>query len=167
MDYSQTFTLKHDEAPAKIKKRTGEVVELKKRPNNIPKGKHVLKQENFAKINVKTIPYLIDNCSKLELAIILQMVGKAEFGTNSLKPLSNDSSIRDLADEFDISKNTVKKTFEHLYSLGVYAQFKVCKGDNKEYWILSPYISFKGKLTDDALVNNFKGTKIEIAYHSV
>lgn len=165
-DYEQTIKLKHNEIPAKINKTTGEVREIKKRRNNLPEGKTILKQENFAKINVKTIPYLIEECSKVELAIILQMVGKAEFNTNSLKPLSNETTVRELAEEFNISKNDVKRTFEHLYSLGVYASLKICKADSKEMWILNPYISFKGKLTDDALVANFKDTKIGIAYHS-
>jgi len=165
-DYEQTIKLRHDERPAKVNERTGEVRVIRRAINNLPKGKTILKQENFAKVNVKTIPYLIEECSKVELAIILQMVGKAEFNTNSLKPLSNDTTVRDLSEEFNISKNDVKRTFEHLYNLGVYASLKICKGDSKEVWILNPYISFKGKLADDALVANFRDTKIGIAYHS-
>lgn len=160
-DYEETIKLKHDELPAKVNAQTGEVKVIERPKNNIPKGKTLFKQTDFAKVNTKTIKFLFDKCSKLEIAIILQMVGMADFNTNSLKPLSDEMSVRDLSKEFNISKNTVTQTFTNLFKLGVYAQFKISKGDIKEYWILNPYVSFKGKLIEDALVANFKDTEIE------
>lgn len=159
-NYEKTIKLKHNEVPAKINKDTAEVITLEK-PNNVPEGKIVFKQTDFSKLNTQAIHFLFDNCSRLEIAVVLKMVAMAEYGTNSLKPLSNETTVRDLAETFGFAVGKVQQTFKHLFKLGVYAQFKVCKGDLKEYWILNPYIACKGRVLDNMLTNNFKGTDVE------
>jgi len=165
-DYETTLKLMHEEIPAKINKSTGEVTEVNRYVNNVPKTKSIFRQNDFSKVNNKAIKFLFDNCSKVEIAIVMQLVGLADYNSNSLKPLSDEVTVRDLADFFNISTKSVKSIFKHLYELGIYAQFKVCKDDMKEFWILSPYMSFKGKLIDDALVANFKGTVLEKYFNS-
>lgn len=164
-DYTYQFKLKHNEKPSKVNTETGEITPLGNYKNNIPNGKQLFKQDNFSKINNKIIQYLFDNCSKMEIAVVLRMVSLTEYNTNSLKPLSNETSIRTLASDFNISVNSVKKVFKNLYRHGVYAQFSIYKDGEKEYWILNPYISYRGRLIDDALVANFRGTRIERYYN--
>ncbi|HPQ79869.1 MAG TPA: hypothetical protein PLG47_05415 [Candidatus Dojkabacteria bacterium] len=166
-DYEVVIPLKHHEVPAKINKQTGEITEVRKRRNNLPKDKKLFQQNDFTKVNNKIVGYLSKELSNMELAIVFKMIGMAHFNTNSLKPLSNETSLRDLAETFGISINSVKKSFEKLFDYGVYAQFKIAKNGVKEYWILNPYISFKGRLIDDSIWENFKGTKVEIAYNIV
>jgi len=64
-------------------------------------------------------------------------------------------------EQFNVGKNQVSKYFKNLFDLGVYAQFKIAKNGEKEFWILSPYISFKGNTAEDSIFTNFEGTKIE------
>ncbi len=159
-DYEQVVKLHHDEKAVKVNVVTGELVEITKRVNNIPKGKRIVKQEDFTKVNNRVIPFLKKNLSHEELSIVFQMIGMAEFNTNSLKPLNNETTIKDLTEQFGVGKNQVSKYFKRLFDLGVYAQFKIAKDGEKEFWILNPYISFKGRTAEDSLFDNFKGTKI-------
>lgn len=165
--YLTTLKLQHNEVPAKINAETGEVTQIKQRVNNIPAGKVYVRQTNFSKVNTKTIKFLSEMLSNLELAIVFKMIGLADFDTNSMKPLSNDTTVRELADQFGIGINTVTKSFKRLFDLGVYAQFKIAKDGLKEYWILNPYISFKGKFGDDSIWTNFKSTEIEKVFNSL
>jgi hypothetical protein len=161
-DYEKLVKLKHHEAAAKINLETGEVTKIPdSKKNNVPKGKTLVNQKDFSKVNNKVIPFLRDNLSNTELSIIFQMIGLTEFNTNSLKPLSNETALKDLAEQFDVGINQVKKYFKNLFDLGVYAQFKIAKNGEKEFWILSPYISFKGNTAEDSIFTNFEGTKIE------
>jgi hypothetical protein len=41
------------------------------------------------------------------------MIQMAEFDTNALKPLNNDSTIKELSERFNIGKNQVKKYFDN------------------------------------------------------
>ena len=94
------------------------------------------------------------------------MIRLADYNTNSLAPLSNKTTVKELSEQFHIGINQVTKTFEKLFSLGVYAQFKISKYGMKEYWILSPYLSFRGKLIHDSIWQNFKGTILEKEFNT-
>jgi len=160
--YKREIGLQDNEIPARKDLETGKYTDVPdKRKNNIPKGKTLVNQKDFSKVNNKVIPFLRDNLSNTELSIIFQMIGLTEFNTNSLKPLSNETALKDLAEQFDVGINQVKKYFKNLFDLGVYAQFKIAKNGEKEFWILSPYISFKGNTAEDSIFTNFEGTKIE------
>jgi len=159
-DYEFNLQLKHNEAPAKIDKETGEYIEVKpKKP--LPENKTIFPMNEFTKLNLEVIPFLSSELNHNEMSIIYQMIALTEYNTNSLEPLSNETSLKELSERFKIGINQVKKYFQHLYDLGVYAQFKVCKEDRKEFWILNPYIAFRGKLIEDSIHDNFKGTRIE------
>jgi hypothetical protein len=45
-------------------------------------------------------------------------------------------------------------------SLGVYAHIRIHETEISEYWILNPYISWKGKLKSDSIFVQFANTKI-------
>lgn len=159
-DYEQTLKLKNEEKAMKVNILTGEVTELTKRGNTLPFGKRLVKQTNFSKVNIDAIPLLKDKLSNIELGIVFQMIGLAEYNTNSLKPLNNDTTVRELSERFGVGINQVKKNFKNLFDLGVYAQLSIARDDGNEFWILNPYISFKGKTAEDSLFDNFQNTQI-------
>lgn len=160
MRYKQTSTYNHDEVPARKSLKTGRFQELKKKDSTIPEGKRLVVQEDFSKLGKKCVPFLKKCLSHEEISIVFQMIGIAEYGTNSLKPLNNDTTIRELSEQFGVGKNQVNKYFKNLFDLGVYAQFKIAKSGEKEFWILNPHISFQGRTAEDSLYDNFKGTKL-------
>lgn len=163
-DYQEKISLKHHERPAKIDLNTGEVKEIKSK-NKLPEGKEKYQEkfmtDSFSKLNMRVLPFLHESFNSIELKIILKMIELTEFNTNSLNPLNNDTSLRELSKLFDVGINQIKKYLEHLYLMGVFAQFKIYKENKEEYWILSPYISWQGENIDTALKANFKNTKIE------
>ena len=164
-DYEKTIKLKHHERPAKIDSSTGEVIEIKERPNNIPDGKSLLNYERFHMKNDKLAKVAKQTglLSYEDLGIIDYMCTISEMGTNSLKPLTDDTSTRDLESLFDIPKNRVKKVFDKLFNLGVYLQitYYSAREDQKlTYWVLNPYISWKGKLRNDSMFKHFNDTAI-------
>lgn len=159
--YTTEVRLNHNEAPAKINMETGEILPINKRPNNIPEGKSKLDYNNFSIINNDMLRVLFDECNGSEIKVILHMVYMSEFGNNSLKPLNNELSYRELSRIFSIDDKTIKAILNKLKYLGVYLQLNITEVDGaKEYWVLNPYISWKGKLKSDSLFHTFANTRI-------
>lgn len=158
--YTQPIKLQDDEQAAKINKDTGEITLIPKRPNNIPVGKSKLDYEDFGMINLKMLPILKKLLSHTEISIVVSMIMRAKYNSNSLAPLNNETSIRELAETFNISRPIVEKTFKKLFDLGVYAQLKIATNEGNEFWILNPYIYWKGKLKDDSIFIHFYNTTI-------
>jgi hypothetical protein len=143
--YIKEVKLQHNEIAGKINLETGEVIPLVPRKNNIPKDKVIHKYGSFYKVNDKAISFLKTVLSTEELGVVLLMIDKSNYQTNVLVPLNDSTSLRQLEEEFNIGRNRVKKIFDKLYKLGVYAQVRVANGIYNEYWTLNPYISWKGK----------------------
>lgn len=159
--YTTQVKLNHNEVPAKINMETGEVLTISKRPNNIPEDKSKLDYTNFSMINHDMLRVLIDECNGNELKVIIHMVYMSEFNTNSLRPLNDELSYRELGKIFNLDHKTIKGIFTKLKYLGVYLQLNITEVDGaKEYWVLNPYISWKGKLKSDSLFITFTNTRI-------
>jgi hypothetical protein len=158
--YRKEISLKDYETLAKIDNRTGEFIELKSIRNNIPEGKKVFQSTNFTKLNINVILILQKELSTEELGIVMIMCSMADYNSNSLCPLSNKTSVRDLAEHFNIGINRVSIIFRKLFNLGVYAELKIANSGINEYWILNPYISFKGKLINEIIDYHFSTTEI-------
>ncbi len=158
--YEKTLKYKHHERPARVDMETGEVKEFKDRPNNIPKGKRKLNYTNFSIVNNDVLNRLSNLLTTEEVGVVFYMVGLSQIGTNSLKPLSNEVSIREISELFKVSRNKVPIIINKLYELGVYLRIGVFVGEDKDYWVLNPSISWKGKFVDDSLFLHFKGTVI-------
>ena len=159
--YTTNLRLKHNEIPAKVDIDTGEVLTINRRPNNFPDGKSKLDYDNFSIINNNMLRVLFDECNGNELKVILHMVYMSEFGNNSLKPLGDELSYRELGKIFNIDDKTIKTILGKLKYLGVYLQLNITEVDGaKEYWVLNPYISWKGKLKTDSLFITFANTRI-------
>lgn len=158
--YEQTVKLADNQSLIKVDKETGEITELTKRLNNIPQHKELQKYNEFNKVNSKAIRFLESVLSNEELGIVFKMVQRANYETNVMIPLNDESSYRDLAQEFHINKNKVPILFKKLFDLGVYAQIKVANGLQSEYWTLNPYIAWKGKFIDRVISTYFNETII-------
>lgn len=160
MSYTKEIKLQDNELPAKVNAESGEIKILSKRPNNIPEGKMIQNFPEFNKINSKAIRFLETILSNEELGIVMKMIQRADYESNVMIPLNDESSYRDIASEFHIGKDKVKKTFSKLFDLGVYAQVRVANGLHSEYWTLNPYIAWKGKFIERAISIYFSNTII-------
>lgn len=159
--YTKELKLEHNELPAKINQETGEVKVIKPRPNNIPEGQSFLDYKKFGMLNIELTKKLEKYFSNTELSIILKLINRCEFKTNSLKPFNDDTSVRLLAEEFNLSINTVPKVFKKLFDMGVYLQIKISEDSTvNEYWVLNPYIFWRGKLKEDSLFTRFEKTDV-------
>lgn len=161
--YEQTVRLEHNEVAAKVNLETGELQEVKKRPNNIPRSKEVFDYDKaWFKSYEKSWLFLVDNLKSHELKIALKMASMTEFSTNSLAPLDDKMQLKQLSEMFNIGINQVKKSFENLFKIGVYASFKYShyRRGPVEEWVFNPFISFKGKLVDSDLKNLFVNTPV-------
>jgi hypothetical protein len=160
MAYKKEVKLKHNERAAKVNIETGELIEIEQN-KKLPPGYSIVKYKEFAVYNLAANRILEDYLSNIELAVLHKMITRANFLSNSLQPLNNDTSIRMLSEEFKISINTVPKLFKKLFKFGVYAQLKISEVEgDKEYWILNPYISWRGRLKKDSLFVYFENTQI-------
>ncbi len=166
-DYSHTFDLLHNEAPAKINLETGEVKMLTK-----PMGKSnpdKMKFEpnaQFSKTYTKSWKYLDKVLKPHEFKAAYRLACKAKAFTNSLEPLNDETVLSILVEELGISKNQVKPVLKHLFDLGVYGKFEVADSKNSytRYWILNPYLSFNGTWIDKTIADLFKDTLIAKAF---
>lgn len=153
--------LNDNESLAVINKETAEVKEIRNRVNNLPDGKSPLVYDSFSIFNTGGSAKLLPFFSNVELGVIMRMVIKSEYGTNSLRPFNDDSGVRDIAEGFGISKSSVLKVFNKLFHFGVYLQLKVSEVDGaKDYWVLNPNISWKGRLKQDSLFAHFANTLV-------
>lgn len=161
MSYKQTIELNNNESLAKVNNETGEVTTFQSNKRKLPEGKSKLDYDNFSIINNNMLKVLFKECSASEIKVILHMIYLSEFNSNSLNPLNNETSHRELGKIFDLDHKTIKTIFTSLKTLGVYLQLNITEVDGvKEYWVLNPYISWKGKLKSDSLFLIFANTKI-------
>lgn len=158
--YKIELKLNHNEAPAKINKETGEVIVVGNKPNNLPEGKSKLDYNNFCILNTSASKELTLLFSNEELGVIFHMVLMADFNTNALKPLNNDLSIRCKADILNLPRRKVLAITDKLFRYGVYMSVKIFENDANEYWVLNPYLSWKGKLKNDSLFYMFSDCPI-------
>ena len=168
-DYSTTIKLKHNEAPAKINLETGVINEITvlKTKNNIPKGKELFEPKAiFRKSFDSTEEFLDSVLTPLEFKVVARMCRMAKMNTNSLDPLSDELTLIEIAEELKVNRRDVKTILNKLFSLGVYGKFEVVKQDvgYTKYWILNPYIRFKGKTIDSDIKKLFEGTVIHKEY---
>lgn len=154
--------VKHNEVIQFINPDTGKIRELQSKPNNIPSTHTAKKMDKFFKMNNALISKLKHSglLSMEEIGVITYMSTVSEWNTNSLKPLNDDTSLRNLSEFFLINKSRVKQVLDKLFKLGVYMQIKIHKDDLVDYWVLNPNISWKGTLSEDSLFIHFEGTVI-------
>jgi len=160
MSYSKEVKLQDNEIPAKINVETGEVVPVKGRVSNIPIGKEIHKYDSFSKVNQKALNFLTKILTNEELGIVLKMIQKADYETNIMKPLNDETSYRTLAKEFGVNKDKIKLCLNKIFSLGTYMQTHVANGEDEFYWTLNPYLAWKGKFIPNDIKVYFNKTDI-------
>ena len=165
--YETSIRLKHNEGPAAIDLETGGVRPLTSRPNNIPQNKEVFEPQGiFQKSYTKSWKFLKSRLSAFEFSVAFELALMAKANTNSLEPLNDETTVQQLVERFDISRNKVKPLFYKLFKLGVYGKFEVYDKTKPytKYWILNPYLSFSGKLISSDIAHLFSGTEIALNY---
>lgn len=160
--YEKTNKYHHHERPAKKDMITGKFKVIGGSSNNIPDDKILfIPHAKFAKTYKSTWKFLDLVLTPTEYRIVHKMSMIAERCTNSLKPLNDETSIRKLAEHFNISKNLVKKVFAKLKGIGVYAEISYEEDfEERCFWILNPYISFNAELIPKLYLDVFDNTTI-------
>ena len=165
--YTRSVKLNDEEALFKLNKETGELVELTTVLNSFPDNMEVwLPNSSFHKTFDAAWKYLTKALTSDELKVVTIMSMLAAPNTNSLSPLNEESSLMNLSSFFGINKNRIRKLLDHLFEIGVFARFEVSKVESPytKYWILNPYISFKGKLANSDVAKLFHGTRVHLEY---
>lgn len=156
--YNVTIGLDHDEVAAKVNSDSGEVTIIKR--GRVPDGMELVTIGKFSRQHTDAWIYLEKKLSTLEFAVANRMALMAGAYTNSLKPLSDESTICELTYKLGIGKNKVISVTKKLFDMGVFAKFDVKEVDveYKKYWIFNPYLSFNGRFMDMSMKNLFKNT---------
>lgn len=159
--YTQTIKLKDNELPAKINVETGEVKEVDHKKNNIPEDKSKLNYEEFVIVNQKLYNALtILKLNDTEIKLVHHLIGISKFNSNSLEPLHDDLQVRYKGELLNIDKSNVNKITQRLFEIGVFLKIEVYTNSLIKYWVLNPYISWKGNLIPDSLKQHFKDCAI-------
>ena len=165
--YTKTISLKDNESAAKVDKETGDIKIYTSIINSIPIDKELwLKSHTFSKMFTHSWKFLSKKLNSDELKVLVIMVTMANHGTNSMPPLNDSVSMRRLEEHFGIRREKMPKILDNLYRIGCYGKFKVATVEEpyKQYWILNPYISFKGKIIPKDIARLFNGTMVEIEF---
>lgn len=160
-DYKTEVSLKHNEIAAKINVETGEV-----KPVNKPRGdsdKTMVKfdlMSVYHRSNPKAWQTLETQTTPLELKVALKLAHFARAYTNSLIPLSDDTTAITLAEQLDIDRRMVAKCIDKLFKLGVIGKFEVYNSNqvHTKYWVFNPYLSFNGSKIKTDVVSLFSET---------
>lgn len=164
-DYTQLVKLNHNEVASKINVETGEVTEVKPRVNNIPSGKQSfgIKEKGWRKSFDYSWEFLETVLTDMELRVVQKLCRMAKMNTNSLEPLSDETTQVEIAETFNLDYRKTKKMFDKLHKLGIYAKFDVVYENMPytKYWILNPYLSSSETfIMTNKIHNLFKDTEM-------
>jgi reverse gyrase len=164
MSYTREITLDDNEIPAKVNVETGELTTLKpKRKTKLPKGKSKLNYKTFQIVNAEASKLLISGLTKEELGLVYVMIQMSEYNSNSLDPLTDETSMVKLSEHFGVDRERIGKLLKRLFEAGVYntyTYFSATYNRKVTSWVLSPYVSWRGKTVDDSLFEHFKDTNL-------
>ena len=155
--YTSEVQLKHQEIPVAINQETGEVRNLirgkKRNPNVVVFNEH----ENFIKTFPRAWRLLENMTTPIEYKVAQIMSTRVKMVTNSLAPLNDDLTVRQLAEEFSISRGKVTDVLNKLFRLGVYGKFEYYNKEQEhtKYWVFNPYLAMNGKLMNKGCLDLF------------
>ncbi len=158
--YKKEINLEDYEIAAKLNVDTGEFIPIESNHRRLPEGKSIQRFKSFSKVNNKAMEFFIKHLKDDEMMVLVKMINRADYETNVMIPLNDDTSYVSLSKEFGIDKRRIKKILDKLFELGVYSEVHVANGINREYWTLNPFISWKGKLIPRDIECFFNKTKI-------
>jgi hypothetical protein len=160
--YKKTVQLKHTEKLLKVDKTTGEVKEVGR--GGRPGFKYHNQGESFYKTYNRAWQLLSTQVNNEELSVVTRLAIMAKPYTNSLIPLSPETTVRQLAEVLKINKNKVSKILDKLLMLGVVGKFEVGEmvssdlSEIRKYYIFNPYLSFNGKTINSDITGLFANT---------
>lgn len=164
--YDKTVTLKDSQILLTLDKETGEMEEIgtgtKRNPNQVT----FMPTEPFIKTFPKAWQELYLLTTPLEYKVAQKMATMVKMLTNSLQPLTEETTYQELADMFGVSRSKVYSITKKLFSLGVYAVFKYSNadGEEKNFWVFNPYLAYNGKTMDMRTINLFSDTRFAKLY---
>ena len=171
MPYEVNLKLEHNESPAKVNMATGEICMLstKKRFSNLKDDENIiLPKGKFTKVFDVTRSFLLERLSKTEWWVLSIMIERALPGTNSMEPIDDDTSMRELERIFKTDRQVLKRALDKLFDIGAYANYSISEsGERKKYWLLNPYVSFKGRKSNSDIMKIFDKTDIAVYYKNV
>lgn len=141
--------MQHDEVPAIINLSTGEFKTFEPPRVKAPKDSALMyfkHDEPYQRSFTKAWDLLETQTTDLEFKAAQKMGRLAKAFTNSMEPLSPDSTVREIGEALHIDYRKVTKIVDKLFKLGVIAKFEVYEQDSEQhkYWIFNPYLSFNG-----------------------
>lgn len=167
--YKKEVSLYHNETLIAVDQETGEMRDVStNRRNNIPDGSMLFGDKAiFRKDYQNSWFFLKEVLTPIEYKAAHTLAMMAKANTNSLEPLSDESTLRELMSVLDMSINKVKPIMNKLFDLGVYGKFEVYKPERPytRNWIFNPYLSFAGRLIKSDIAKLFVGTHCEKAFY--
>jgi len=166
--YTATIPLYHNEEAAAINLETGVLRTIPKKVNNIPEDKEIFEPQGiFKKDYTNSWKFLDKHLSPLEYKAAHTLAMMAKANTNSLEPLNDETTLRELMEILNVSINKVKPILEKLFDFGVYGKFQVKEAHipYTKYWVFNPYLSFSGKIIGSDISNLFKNTHCAKAFY--
>ena len=171
--YKQVIQLNDNEVPAVVNMETGEVSTLTPNRYNQNRQKklkigeeYFLKNEPFDKVFAKSMEFLKRNTTNDEFAVAYELIILANKYDNSLEPLCDKTVALELSNALKCRKNLINPILFKLYQLGVYGRFDVHNPAKPftKYWVLNPYLNFRGNIIDSDIVKIFNVTYIGMHY---
>lgn len=157
--YERNIRLHHDESPAKINKRTGEVTEIEHHSmNNGMKTYNLM--PTYQRINIAAWKLLETQTSDIEYLAAHKLALMARAYTNSLIPLNDDTTASELAGTLNVDRRKINLIIDKLFKLGVLGKFEIYEHNEQhmKYWVFNPYLSFNGNTIKKNVITLFDGT---------
>lgn len=161
--YNTPINLQNNEGLAKVNKETGEMQTIKTGINSNRSNPEVVKHnanEKFIKNYTKSWELLASQTRPIEYKVAHMMSQMTKMITNSLEPLNDETTIREIAEKFTISTGKVKLIIDKLFKLGVYGKFE-CYNEGErhsKYWVFNPYLSSNGPVMNKNSRDLFSNT---------
>ena len=104
---------------------TKEFSKVPNKKNNIPKDMQTfgITEKGWKKSFDHSWDYLDTVLSDLEMRVVLKLCRMAEMNTNSLKPLSDETTQIEISETFNIDRRKAKIMFEKLYNYSTEKEF--------------------------------------------
>jgi hypothetical protein len=150
-NYEKTIKLSHKEIAAKVNIETGDITTFETKQKHQPRDKsmdYFESDQPYKRQFYKAWELLETQTSALEFRVAEKLGRIAAVYTNSLAPLSPESTKVELSEALGIDRSMVEKTIDKLFKLGVIGKFEVYDRLEKhhKFWLFNPYLSFNGKV---------------------
>lgn len=162
--YTKELKLYHHERAAVYNTHSKEFKQVNTKFGN-PDFTYHNKDEVFKKFYGRAWKLLETQTNERELLVAYKLAMMARAYTNSLSPLSPESTSLLLAETLGVDRRYVTKIINKLFNLGVIGKFEVAETLNMsdepelhKYWIFNPYLAFNGKVIDKDISALFKNT---------